>query len=294
MIDQLRAAAMRHFPPITELMDAGKNALLPAAIGALLVLAILLLIFGERVAVFGSAFAMVVGFGLANYFRHVFDWWPKSLGLACVPFLFLVAQIHALLVRSEGVPLWGKWWLRLAIGALAAFMLLPHEWQEKGWPIAAFTLGIALAWAGTEEVAKQSPGGNIPLLMSLALFSASMVMAHSHSAKLSDALSIPAASLAGIALVSFLRPTDVSGALPGAVVMLFCVLLIGQQESYSDVPPKAFLIAALPPLTLGLAACPPLSQLTGKWKWLVTWLLCLGPAAIALSMAMQAETLPEW
>jgi hypothetical protein len=289
-MEQLRQAALRHIPDLAQHPDILSQLLIPAAIGALITFAILLLIFGDRVAVLAAALATVVAFVWVNYKRPIFDnWGPELVGLAFIPILCLIAQIDGLLTRNEGVPWWGKWRLRIGVGLLAALLLLPKEWQEKWWPIAAYAAAIAISWGGLDELTKQSPGGNIPLLLSISFFMSSLLILHAHFGKASEALNIPAASLLGIALVSFLRPTDVGGALPGSLVMFYSCLVMGHVESYSDVPMKAFLIAGLSPIALSLAACPPINQWTGRWKWLITWLLCLVPAGVGLYMAMQAE-----
>ena len=132
--------------------------------------------------------------------------------------------------------------------------------------------------------------------MALALFGAGFVMAHAHSARFADALSIPGAALLGVALVAAFAKVDIGTALPGVALMLPSILLAGFYETYSDLPWYAFLLAGLPPVAVGLLALPPLSRMTGFGRSLAFWLLCLGPTVTAVIVAVRSETLlsDEW
>jgi hypothetical protein len=41
-----------------------------------------------------------------------------------------------------------------------------------------------------------------------------------------------------------------------------------------------------------LTAVPPVSRLSGLWKGILFWVLCLGPTVAAVVLAVRAETLP--
>jgi hypothetical protein len=316
MWDEWRAALSRHTPPTPELIEAGKFALGPAAGAALVVFGLILVVRGKQAALPAGALAMLAGVGLANYFRGVFPWWPDPrpqqapIGWQWIPLLFLMTQLDGILAGSPGIPRWGGWRLRLGVGLLAAVILVPgdlhqkwpqllNEWpfvfRARAWPIVAFTLAVALGWAGSEAVARKSPGGGVGVGLSLAMFGASFVVVHAHTARFADALSLPAAALLGIAFIAFLSKADVSGAVPGVALLLPSFLLVGFHETYSEVPWKAFVLAGLPPLTVGLLAIPPLTRLTGIWKWALFWVLCLGPTVAAVTLAVRAESLiEEW
>jgi hypothetical protein len=121
-------------------------------------------------------------------------------------------------------------------------------------------------------------------------------MAHAHSARFADALSIPAAALLGVAVVAAVSKVDVGGAIPGVALVLPSILLVGFHETFNDIPWYAFLVAALPPVTIGLMALPPVSRMTGLGRAVLFWLLCLGPTVAAVVLAVRAETLvsDEW
>ena len=101
--------------------------------------------------------------------------------------------------------------------------------------------------------------------LSLALFGASIVILHAHWLSFAESITFPAAALLGVAIVAFVRKTDVSGALPGIAVLLPSMLLVvyDQMAGLHAIPWYAFLLAALPPLSIGLLAIPPMSRLDG-------------------------------
>ena len=253
---------------------------------------------------------MVAGFAVANYRNTLFPWWPEGKNWQWLPLLFLLAQFDGLFARVPTVPLWGGWRLRLVVGFLAALIIVPsnlhsgwpllfdgwpYPFRARAWPIVAFTLFVALSWAGSETVARKAPGGSVALGLALATFGASIVILHAHWASFAESITFPAAALLGIAIVAFIRKTDVSGALPGIAVFLPSMLLAvyDQMAELHAIPWYAFLLAALPPLSIGLLAIPPMSRWTGIGRWLAFWLLCLGPTIAAVVLAAKAETLPE-
>lgn len=319
MLTEWREAATRHVPDVGSLLTAGRESLGPAAGTALLVFAAGLLVTRKKGAVPAGAPAMIAAVGVANYLHPVLKWWPeldrdpdrplfpRFRGQHLLLFLFLLAQIDGVLARSDGVPGWGKWRLRLGLGLVAAIFLVPAglhtTWPQEyaqwpypfrawAWPLAAFTLAVALGWAGSAKAAQQAPGGAVGFGLAAALFGASIVILHGHTASVAEAITIPAAALVGIAIASAIAKVEVTGALPGLCVMLPACLLIGATEADSEVPSYAFALAGLPPLTIGLMALPPLTKMTGIGRHLVFWVLCLGPTIAALILAVRAESLP--
>jgi hypothetical protein len=324
MLTEWRETASRHVPDFNSLLTSGKESLGPAAGIALVVFAAGLLITRKRAAVPAAAIAMLTAVGVVNYLHQTLDWWPdlerdpdrplfpRFHGRHFLLLFFLLAQIDGVLTASAGVPGWGRWRLRLGLGLLAAILLVPaglhqtwpleyakwpYPFKAWAWPLAAFTLAVALGWAGSTKMAQQWPGGWVGLGLAAALFGASIVILHGHTAKFSEAIAVPAAALVGIAIVAFVAKVEVTGALPGICVMLPACLLIAATEAESEVPSYAFALAGLPPITIGLMSLPPLAKMSGLGKHLMFWVLCLGPTIAALVLAMRAETLPvadEW
>jgi hypothetical protein len=319
MLTEWREAALRHTPATADLTAAGQQALGPAAAAALVVFGAGLLVFGKKAAVPAAAVGMVAGFAVANYFRLAFDpWWPVRrpeggyVGSDWIPLLYLAALVNGVVAAGSGVSRWGAWWLRISLGLLAALVLVPHDlhstwpllvdrspfpFRAKVWPLAAFTLAVALGWAGTSAAARKEPGGVVGLGLALALFGASFVVIHAHFAKFADVLSIAGAALLIIAIVAAFTRVEVTGATAGVALLLPAALIVAATETYSEVPWYAFALAGLPPLTVGLTAVPPFNRATGVWKGVLFWVLCLGPTVAAVILAVRAESLPgaeEW
>ncbi|HVK07750.1 MAG TPA: hypothetical protein VM597_03125 [Gemmataceae bacterium] len=308
MFEDLKAAALRHTPPLTELQSAGEQALGPAAVAAVAVLTLAVLSFGKKSASSAAAWALLAAVGVANYYRHALPWWPErrpDVPVIAWHWLFplFVLFVHdGALLGSEGRT-WRVWVRRLALVGFAAWVLVPPDFRKPSvpvpsftdqWPVAAFAALVLLGWAGSEAVARQSPGWTVALGLSFALFGAGFVLAHAHSASLADVLSIAGAGMFGVAVVAFAARVDVSGAIPGATLLLPAVLMIGKNVTFSEVPWSAYITAAAPPVAVGLLAIPPVSRLT-TWRWPLFWVLCLGPTAAAVTLAMRAETLiEEW
>jgi hypothetical protein len=206
--------------------------------------------------------------------------------------LFLLFAHDGTFFATGGQNSWRTWLRRLAIGGLAAWVLVPISLREKWWPLFAFAVLISLASAGAESVARQRPG-SVALVLSLACMGASLVVLHAHSGRFADAISFPAAALLGIALVSLFLRVDSSGAVPGTVFLLAAVLLVAQDTTFSEIPWYAFLLAACPPLALALFSLPPLSRLTGFKMHFLMWDLCLAPTIAAVTLAVLDESL-EW
>ena len=300
-----RETLSRHVPDFESLRTSGEIYLGPAAGAALVVFALGILAFGRKASVYASAVAVLVGFAVANYRYPLFPWIPElrreALPWQWLPALLLLVQIDGVLGQSQGVPWWGRWRLRLAAGFIAALLVvpakLPDEWpvhvHERTWPLLVFTLMVALGWAGSESVARQSPGGAVGFGLAGALFGGSIVVLHAHYGKCSEAMTFPAAALLGISIVALIRKSDIGGAVPAVALWLPAMLVVGATESYSEVPWYAFLLAALPPLSLGLMTIPALARQTGVTKWLVFWILSLGPTIAAVVIAMRAEELPK-
>lgn len=319
MWTEWRDAALRHVPDSKSLLDAGQHALGPAAGGALVVFVLGLTVFGKRAAVPAAALAMVAALGCANYWRLVFDpWWPERraaggyIGSDWIPYLYLAALLSGALAAGSGVPRWGAWWLRAAIGFLAALVLVPHDlhttwpllverwpfpFRAQAWPLAAFTLAVALGWGGSAAATRREPGGVVGLGLALALFGASFVVIHAHFAKFADVLSIVGAALLVISIAAAFARVEVTGAVAGVALILPGCLLVAETETFSAVPWYTFLLAGLPPLAVGLTAIPAISRLSGLWNGILFWVLCLGPTIAAVILAARVESLPvanEW
>ena len=315
MFSEWKATILRHTPPTADVLHRGELYLGPAAGVGVVVFALVILIFGRKAALAASSIAMVAGFAVANYRsaavnsgQPLFPWWPEGKGWHWLPLLFLLAQFDGLFARVPSVPAWGGWRLRLVVGFLAALVIvpvslhakwplvydgMPYPFAARAWPLIAFTLVVALGWAGSERVARDAPGGAVGIGLAFAMFGASLVILHAGWASFAEMITFPSAALLGISIVALIRKSDIGGALPGVVLLLPAMLLVthDQMEGRHAIPWYAFLLAALPPLSIGLLAIPPLSRTQGIVRWLIFWTLCLGPTIAAVIIAARAESL---
>ena len=308
MFSEWKATILRHTPRPTDVLEAGELYLGPAAGVGAIVFALVILVLGRKAALAAGSLAMVAGLAVANYRHPLFPWWPQGKGWHWLPLLFLLAQFDGLFARVPSVPKWGGWRLRLVVGFLAAIVIVPadlhkswpllvdafpYPFAARAWALIAFTLFVALGWAGSETVAKNAPGGAVGLGLAFSLFGASLVILHARWASFAEAITFPAAALFGISIVALIRKTDIGGALPGISMLLPAMLLVthDQMSGSHSIPWHAFLLAALPPLSIGLLAIPPLSRTQGVSRWILFWALCLGPTIAAVILAARAESL---
>ncbi|HEX3149402.1 MAG TPA: hypothetical protein VHR66_15115 [Gemmataceae bacterium] len=322
MLTEWRESASRHFPDLNTLMASGKEALGPAAGVAMVVFVVGLFVTRKRAPVAVAAVAMLAAVGVVNYLHPLLKWWPalerdpdRPLfshfhGREFLLLFFVLAQVDGILTSSEGVPTWGKWRLRLGLGLLAAILIVPaglhdswpiwpkdyaswpHPFKAWAWPLAGFTLAVALGWAGSTKAAQQWPGPWVGLGLAASLFGASIVIIHGHYASMAEAVTLPAAALVGISLVALFAKVEVTGALPGLCVLLPACLLATATLADSEVPWYAFVLAGLPPITVGIMGLPSVAKMSGIGKHLLFWTLCLGPTIAALVIAMRVEELP--
>ena len=114
-----------------------------------------------------AALAMVAAVGVANYLHPVLKWWPELDRDPDRPLFPRFRGQYLLLFfpagpdrrrpdRSDGVPGWGKWRLRLGLGLLAAVFLVPaglhttwpHEYAEVAVPVQGLGLAAGRVHAG--------------------------------------------------------------------------------------------------------------------------------------------------
>jgi hypothetical protein len=268
-------------PPLQMIVDVLLYAVLPAALTAAVVMAIVALAGGRKLAPLGAALGLaggvVVGRGvqdlerfLANpqpeggepfHFLHGLRLMPGDSPWNHLPWAALAALLVGLLARLPRLPAGVAWSLRWAAAVVLVSWVLPARLPaETWWVTPALTLVIVAQWALLEHLAATPPGGSVPLALALTAFGAGGVLIYASMAQLMDTAVALGAALAGIAAVSWLGRVDGGGAVPGAAVLLPGLLLMGQQEMSSEppVPWLSFALAAGAPFLLALTLLPPL------------------------------------
>jgi hypothetical protein len=146
-------------------------------------------------------------------------------------------------------------------------------------------------WGVLSLLATQLPGATLPLGAALSFFAAAAILIHAHTARMTDVATFIASAFVGLSAVAWWARSDCGVAMPAAAVMLPGLLLSGHYETFSEVPRTSFLIAGIAPAAPMLCLAPPFAQLRPSVRRLLFFVLLLLPAAAAVALTMQAESL---
>jgi hypothetical protein len=203
-----------------------------------------------------------------------------ALGVLCV----------GRIARLPSMPAVDAWILRASAALAAAWWVIPEDTRTQMlWLPLAFAAVILAEWWLLEHLCAEPPGGTVPLTLSLAFFTASVVLIHAGSARLTEAATILSAALAGVALAGFVFRADTSGVAPLTAVLLPGLLLMQQQTGDSEVEWYTFGLAAGAPLALALSL--PMLRAKGFLLRLLQFILVLVPLAGAFWFALEAGPL---
>ncbi len=310
-------------PPMSEVLDLSGKLLGPAVAASLLVALLLGRLGRAKSLPLTAALAITAGVLAGNHFRELLSWridadqpltwsgWRASLEASLepmppqdeaspapiprafywLPWLGLLAMLVELLVvrwADSGVA----WSLRAMVALLAGRLLTPQALRwEHPWTPWALGLAILVQWGLSSTLCRRWRDGLVGVVQLGALLAAAAVILHAHSALLTDLTLLVAMALVGPLLAAWLFSGDASSASAAAALALPGLVLIAQQETFSEVPLRAFLLAGLAPVVLGLAVLPGLSQL-GGCKRAVFVVLAWIPSAVAVYLAAQVEELP--
>lgn len=307
-------------PPMSEVLDAGLKLLLPALAASLAVALTLGRLGGARLLPVAAALAVAAGVLAGNAQRDVFPWrvdherpltfadWRAGLEASLeprqasddeqpsplpptyywLPWLAALAMAIELTGGSSG-PSWAA---RAVVALLAGRLLtLPGARDELPWLSWCLGVVILLHWGVAVGLARRWKDGLVPAAQAACLAAAAVVILHAHSARLADAALLFGMALLGPALAALVWRGDASVAAAAGAVALPGLVLMGQQETFSEVPLSSFVLAALAPLTLAVALVPVLTRQEGWKRWALA-ALPLVPAAAAVALAARAGSLP--
>jgi hypothetical protein len=279
-------------PPPDLVLDALLYAVLPAALVAAVLTAAAAWLGGAKFAPAGAALGLAGGVLLGGWLRDTLTLEAGTSAWNRLPWAALAALAVGLAARWPRLPRLAGWPLRALAAVAAAWWVVPPEVRsEVTWLPAALAAVMLAEWALLEPLAARPPGGSVPLALALTAFVAATVLICANTARLTDAATVLAAALGGVAVVSWWRRSDAGSAVPGVVVLLPGLLLMGQQTTYSEVPWQAFATAAGAPLVLAVTLLPPLHSWQGTRLHLLRWALLLVPLAIAGGLAVQSGEL---
>jgi hypothetical protein len=247
---------------------------------------------GAKLASMGTALGLGGGFLLGNWLRGTLTLAPGASSWNRLPWIALAALAVGVAVRLPRTPLSVWLLLRASLAAAAAWWVVPAEvWLETPWLPATFGAVILAEWVLLEFLAAKPPGGSVPWMLAMTAFCAAAILIHAGTARLMDVATVLGAALFGVGAATWWQQSESGGAVSGAVLVLPGILLMGQQETFSEVPWTAFAFAACAPLTLALTLLPPIRLWPG-WKiGLCRFALVLVPVAVAVLLAVQAGPL---
>jgi len=212
-----------------------------------------------------------------------------------LPWVTALAITVGMLVRSLSVAAGCGWQIRNASVLLAACLLVPPKLRANVICILfLFVMVAVIQWALMEELGKRMPGGWLAAAMGFSLFGLGGVCLYAATAKESDIAVILGSACCGVALAAWRRKADSGGVAPAVAVAIPALAVLGKYLTFSVVPRCSFVLAALAPCALVVMLIPRIGRLHGIARPLVGIAIVLIPAAIALGIAMDAESLPDF
>lgn len=314
-------------PPLAEVLDTLLKVVLPATGAAAILFVLVAKLAPTRLAPAAAALALMVGFVAGNHLRGAVEYrldserllTPADLAAAFrdtfvppqsedaplppparywLPWTAGLALLGGLLARV--VPAVAGWPIRIALAGLATALGVSADLREGfPWFAPAFFAVVLVEWLVLERAGEASKRNGeeetvanrwlAPLAAGMTFGAACIVLLHAHSARFVDIATIMAACLGTIALLAWLTKTDPASAAPGVAVMLPGLMLVGYQDTFSEVPTASFATIALAPLTLAPLLLPGVRR--SRWALPLLAGLLIAVLAIGVGLAMRAESL---
>ncbi|MFO0801114.1 MAG: hypothetical protein U0804_26920 [Gemmataceae bacterium] len=312
---------MLPLPPAKDVLDALHHTVLPAAAGAAM-LTCAFLCFGRRAAALGSAAAIVVGFGWANFTfdalgrentGRVIPWVaePDAPAWHGLPWAGVVLLAAGLVSRGIGLLVarqlddrrrWGAglltWGVRAGVVAVVAPGLVPAAWgTEAAWMKPALVVVVLALWLALDGAARDNAGSEVTAYLAAAFLAAGVVLLYHHTARFMDIAVMCGCAAAGVAVASFPTRADARGAVPLGAVGLPGLMLNGRYLVESQVPVASFWLVTLAPLGLILFLIPAVARLPRGVVIALRAVSVIAPLVAAVLLAAQYEKLAfeeEW
>jgi hypothetical protein len=315
-------------PPWSEVWSVLRHLIAPALAASLSLMFLVRGLGGQRLASFAAALAIAGAVCAGNYYREAISWridgeraltigdmgtvlgWsleskpaPAEDGPAIpslplvpsrywLPWLAGLAMVIELLVRLPRVPPGVAWMTRTVAALFAGRLLTPGDLRsDLPWSSWAFGAIILTEWAVLAALTCRWKDGVIPTAVLLTFGAGAVVILYAHSGRLMDMALMASVAFTGPALVACFLPGDTGAAMPAAAIVLPGLMFSAQQETFSEVPLRSFLLVGLAPLALMPLLLPFLGRQKGWRHWLPALVLVLAPATLALILAVQKESL---
>ena len=283
-------------PPVSMIVETLLSAVLPAFAVAAIVMVAVHVIGGPKRGEGAVVLGLLGGAGLGLWLNDGLAPIAGDSAWNRLPWAALAAVWLGRVARFPEINPSAGWLLRAATALAIAWLVVPAEARKDAdWLAPAFAALVFALWFILEHVAAQASNGSVLICLAVVFFGAAGVIIHAGWASLMNAALVMAAAFAGIGLVAWLRRVDTGSAAAAAAVLLPGYLLMGQQQTISDVPWPAFALPALAPLLLAEAL--PFSRAktnrTGRARFVFMLILVLVPLAIALYLAQKASPLGD-
>lgn len=305
---------MAALPPLSEVIDVMRTAVMPAAGVAALVYFVASLLPVVRRTPLPAALAIACGFVAGNWQREAVDFLLP--GKSTLRFNDLWQSLQAAVTGSNpngaAIPA-PRYWLPWIVVAGWAAQLAGGLSSKLGW-LLKFVVAALAGWlvAATESPSQHAiyaagfaalslciwwllddleAGALLPFTASLAAGAAGVLMLYAHWASFLDIGVLASSALLGVAIVAWWFQTDARAAAAIPALGIPVLMLLAQQNATTQVPALSYSLMAAAPLALGVLCLPGFRNATGRGKAMLTMLLWLAPAGAALYLAARAVPL---
>jgi hypothetical protein len=287
---------MVSLPPWSVVQPMLLAVVLPGfAVGAGVLAGVCALTRSETGRLIGGAAALAGGLAVGNFTRGLLPWWSLEPGWPSLFPATVVALCGVVVAVVADSRANGRLGLGLRIIAVAgsAWWLTPAGtlWPRLGF-FALMVVGVVLNWEAFRCRGGRSLGRNSLLLVTAPwCVAAAVVLIHAHSARFCDLAMLLAAAIAGVGFVASLRKLDIVSIFAGPAVFVPALMLAGGTNTFSEVPAASFILVALAPSALWSLQLPPMRRWSGRALAAAGVVAVLIPCAVAIILAMRAETL---
>ncbi len=287
---------MNSVPPWPIVQSMILTVMLPGfAVGAGVLAAVCSVTRSETRRLIGGALALAGGLALGNSARGLLPWWSLEWGWPSLFPATLLAigggVIAALTTAATGRRRGGA--LRVSVLAGCAFWLAPAESPLGHLGVFALLfVASMLNWEVFRRSGAQSLGRAALLGVVIPWgIAAATVLIHAHSARFCDLAILQTSTLCGIGVIAAMWRLDSATLFVGSAIFFPALLLGGAVNTFSEVPTASFILVALAPCALWVLRLAPMRRWSGRTLATSALVAVLIPCAIAVGLALRAETL---
>ncbi|MEQ8788780.1 MAG: hypothetical protein RIC55_20885 [Pirellulaceae bacterium] len=249
---------------------------------------------GEVVKRFAASVAFVAAIGVGYYLGELVDW-EITAHWDWLYYALLPTVAIAPVLSAQGVSLVERVLLCCLSAAVAAWFLVPEARvleTSREVHLLAWAGGVALLAVVLQPLPERLPGLALPLVLSATLLTAAVVLFLGASLRFSQFAGVGAGAMLGMTLAAALdrSPGSMRGIGLPLTILVAGALLVGQVNSYSEVPLLSYALVPFAPALLWIGAASPWGR-GGGWKQV---LLVSLPPLVLLAIAVALAVIAEW